>query len=116
MKTTLLYIFLCSFLFISCQTENSHKQFFVDNVELAEKYSENIFIIDSLDSYYTEKSLRFLDDSSFVIICWGNRDSFWWNIRKDKKISVSIPFDRHKGKNVDLDIKLIELFHPNNNH
>lgn len=40
----------------------------------------------------------------------GDRDSFLWELRKDKKIMSSIPYDRYKGKNVDIDVELISVF------
>jgi hypothetical protein len=96
--------------FSSCQSETSQKEFLINNVDKMEKVSENSFVIENLDGYYTEKSISFQSDSSFTIICWGDRSSFLWNIRKDKKITVSIPYDRHKGKNVDIDVKLVGVF------
>lgn len=96
--------------FSSCQTEKSQKEFLIDNVDKLKKVSDNSFVIENLDGYYTEKSISFQSDSSFTIICWGNRNSFWWDIRKDKRITVSIPYDRYKGKNVDIDVKLVEAF------
>jgi hypothetical protein len=96
--------------FSSCQSETSQKEFLIDNVDKMEKVSETSFVIENLDGYYTEKSISFQSDSSFTVICWGDRNSFWWNIRKDKKITVSIPYDRYKGKNVDIDVKLVGVF------
>jgi predicted oxidoreductase (fatty acid repression mutant protein) len=94
----------------SCQSETSQKEFLIDNVYKMEKVSETSFVIENLDGYYTEKSISFQSDSSFTIICWGDRNSFLWNIRKDKKITVSIPYDRYKGKNVDIDVKLVGVY------
>jgi predicted oxidoreductase (fatty acid repression mutant protein) len=94
----------------SCQSETSQKEFLIDNVCKMEKVSETSFVIENLDGYYTEKSISFQSDSSFTIICWGDRNSFLWNIRKDKKITVSIPYDRYKGKNVDIDVKLVGVY------
>ena len=96
--------------FYSCQAETSHKEFLIDNVDKIEKVSETSFVIENLDGYYTEKSISFQLDSSFTIICWGDRNSFLWNIMKDKKITVSIPYDRYKDKNVDIDVKLVSVF------
>jgi predicted oxidoreductase (fatty acid repression mutant protein) len=94
----------------SCQSETSQKEFLIDNVYKMEKVSETSFVIENLDGYYTEKSISFQSDSSFTIICWGDRNSFLWNIRKDKKITVSIPYDRYEGKNVDIDVKLVGVY------
>lgn len=95
---------LLAVVFSSCQTEKSQKEFLIDNVNKLEKVSDNSFVIENIDGYYTEKSISFHSDSSFTIICWGDRNSFWWNIKKDKNITVSIPYDRYKGKNLELKI------------
>lgn len=96
--------------FCSCKTEARHKQFILDNVGMFKKVSENSFVAENLKGYYTEISISFQTDSSFTIILWGDRNSIIWDIIKDKKISVSLPYDRHKGKNVDLDVRLMSAF------
>lgn len=96
--------------FSSCDMERYEKEFMIDNVHKLKKVSDNSFVIENLDGYYTEKSISFQSDSSFTIICWGDRNSFWWNIRKDKKITVSIPYDRYKGKNIHLDLEILKKF------
>jgi hypothetical protein len=107
---TIVAYFILAIVFSSCQSEKYQKEFLIDNVNKIEKVSENSFVIENLDGYYTEKSISFQSDSFYTIICWGDRNSFWWNIRKDKKIDVSIPYDRYKGKNVNIDVKLISVF------
>ena len=97
-------------LFYSCKMEKSEKKFFIDNMNELERVSDDSFVIENLDGYYSEKSIIFHSDSSYTIICWGDRSSFWWDIKKDKIITSSIPYDRYKGKNVDLDVRLVDVF------
>lgn len=112
-KITMKYIVLYTslmILFSSCQPENYQKEFLIDNVDKMKKISDSSFVIENLDGYYTEKSISFQSDSSFTIICWGDRNSFWWNMRKDKHIEVSIPYNRYKSKNIETDIRLLDAF------
>lgn len=97
------------------QTDNSQKEFLIDNANTnkLEKISDNTFIIDSLDGYYTEKTISFQPDSSYTIICWGDRNSLLWYIRKDKMIHVSIPYNRYKNIDVDTDVRLMCAFYQN---
>lgn len=107
------YIFilmLVMVVFHSCCTEKSQKEFIINNIDKFEKLSDNSFVIEKLDGYYTEKTISFQTDSSFTIICWGDRNSILWYLKKDKKITVSIPYDRSKNENVDIDVKLMNVF------
>lgn len=114
--TAIVVYALLAVVFSSCQTEESQKEFLIDNVEKMERISDNSFVIKKLGGYYTEKSISFQSDSSFTIICWGDRNSFLWNIFKDNKITLSIPYNRYKGKNVDTDVRLVEVFKKYHKH
>lgn len=91
------------------QTEEQYKKLVITNADSLEKVNDNIFIVKIDNSYYSEISVSLHSDSSYTIICWGNRKSLLWDFRKDKAITVSIPYRRYKGGNVDLDVKLIRV-------
>ncbi len=89
------------------QTEEQYKKLIITNADSLEKFNDNIYTVKINNNYYSEITISLHSDSSFTIICWGNRNSFLWDLRKDKAITVSIPYRRYKGENVDLDVKLI---------
>lgn len=104
-------------LLTSC-VDNSHKQFVIDNVDKMErsKYSNlNTFhTIDTLNGYHKHVTITIHQDSSYNIIFWGDRNSIWFDILRDKQILVNIPYNRYKGKNVDKDIEIIKAFQNKN--
>jgi len=82
-----------------------------DEIEYLEvpMFEDGIYTIDSCDMYYfTEVTIKSLDDSSYFIIFWGDRDSWLWKYKLDKSFEVSIPYDRSKGENVDKDLKILQ--------
>lgn len=95
--------------FFSCRSEKNEKEFFIDNIDKVEKFSDDFFIIDSLSGFYNEKTIMITSDSSFVIVCWVDRNSFWNNIISDKMIQVDIPYSRYKEKDIEIDLKLLNL-------
>lgn len=98
---------------IGCINENKYKYILIDKMHYTFILTENIVILENLDGYYGEVSFTLTDDSSYVMVLWGDRESLWWNIRKDKVILVDVPYDRYKGRNVDLDVELISEFNEN---
>jgi hypothetical protein len=76
------------------------------------KKEGNILKISSTDfKYYTDITLRLLDsnDSTYQIVFWGDRNSKLWDFKLDKSITVTIPYNRYKNKNVNLDVQVFEL-------
>jgi hypothetical protein len=128
MKFNLKILFYCfTFILVSCDNSQTFfKKKLIDNYDRGYFYctdSNNldnpnscVYILDSLPGYYTELTLSFHSDSSYTITAWGKRDSFMWPILGDKQIHSSVPYDRYKGKSVDLDIKLINKFSKHNKH
>lgn len=92
---------------LSCETDDSYKEMIIDNASELNKIDSNTFVLEDLDGYYTEISVSFYTDSSFHIICWGDRNSYRWPFKKDRSISVDVPYNRYKGTNVETDVKLI---------
>ncbi len=76
------------------------------------KKEGNILKISSTDfKYYKDVYLRLLDgvDSTYQIVFWGDRNSKLWDFKLDKSITVTIPYNRYKNKNVNLDVQVFEL-------
>ena len=68
------------------------------------------FKITSCDwKYFTDITIKKIDDSCYSVVFWGNRDSWWWDIKSDTYFTVDITYNKYKGKNVDKDIKIIEI-------
>jgi len=71
-----------------------------------------IYDVDSTKTnYWTEVTIILTTDSSYYIIFWGDRDSWLWTFNKDKSISVDVPYDNYKGKNVYLDREILKALH-----
>jgi hypothetical protein len=45
-------------------------------------------------SYYTDITLRIITDSTYQIICWGDRNSILWYFKLDKQIIVTMNYDK----------------------
>jgi hypothetical protein len=92
----------------ACQTEDKTKDFILKNSDRIYLTQYGIFEIDSVSSYYTDLTIKILSDSSYSVILWGDRQSFFWRWEKDYSFCVDIPYNRYKGKEVANDIKIIE--------
>ena len=104
----ILYIPIIALL-ISCNKESKWKQYIIENADDIYKNEYGTFKIDSLKGYYTDLSVRLNADSSYSVVAWGDRESFFWNFRKDYCFSVDLNHRKHKGLDTDKDIELIKL-------
>lgn len=103
------YILLIVGLCVGCGNAR-YKNYVIEHADKIKKSenTKNVYEIDSCDyKYYTNISIRMMGDSSYILVFWGNRDSWLWNWKLDKDISVDIPHNIYKGKNVEKDIRLI---------
>lgn len=98
------------FAFIGCSNDNDYKETLLNQMDDSFILSDKIVYLENIEGYYTDISFSLLSDSSYVMILWADRNSIWWHLRKDKIINVDVPYNRYKGKNVDLDIQLIKKF------
>lgn len=106
-KIIFLLLLVC---FTSCNyTDNNKKEILINNCESLEKINDNTFVVENLEGYYDKISIVFHSDSSYTMVCWGDRDSYLWNFMRDDVITVDIPYNRYKGINVEQDIKLISI-------
>jgi hypothetical protein len=63
-----------------------------------------------LPGYHEGLVIRFHSDSSYTVVAWGRRESFMWSVLGDKSLTVDVPYNRYKGKDVSLDVKIISSF------
>ena len=96
-------------------TEKRCKDYVLDNRDKLVKEEKGLAIIGTDFHYYTDVTLRLLSyapyntDSTYQIIFWGDRNSWKWRFKLDKSIIVDIPYNRYKGKDVTLDLKILHL-------
>jgi len=99
-------------------TENEYKEYIIKHqdeinvIDSANGWNEYwVFDIDTCNiylSYFTDVTIHTYGDSAYSMVFWGDRNSWLWYFKSDKKIDCSIPYNRYKGKNVDLDIEVIK--------
>ena len=114
-----LIIFSLTFLLVIAfpfMTENAHKRFILANQDKIIHKDKVLVIPITPYKYYKNITLRIVDpvDSSYQIVLWGDRESILWRFKLDKQIHVTIPYDRYKHKNVELDKMIFELIKENN--
>lgn len=95
-------------------TDNKCKEYIIEHeseIRIYDWDTTNVYRkIDSCEyDYYTDITIVKTDDSSYNVIFWGDRDSWKWDFKKDKYFTIDIPYKRHNGEDVELDIKLIEI-------
>jgi len=77
---------------------------------VTEKTGDNkLYVIKFNRGYYTDMTIRMNSDSSYTIVKWGDRDSWMWGFKLDYHFDVDIPYDRSKGKDVSMDVELINI-------
>lgn len=72
---------------------------------------ENCFIVKEFHdkNYYTDMSISVDKDSAYTIVLWGNREHVMYNLKKDFILTVDIPYNRYKGKDVTQQVKLYQI-------
>lgn len=91
-------------------SDDHFKKLLISNAADAKLVNEGTFSIYNNKDYFEKVTFSFIADSSYHVTCWGDRDSFWWNYRKDKSFSVSIPYNRYNNNDVELDVALVKTF------
>ena len=59
-------------------------------------------------NYYEEVTISANDTTGYYIIFWADRGSWKWYIKSDKLIDANISYKEYKGKNTELDKKLLD--------
>jgi hypothetical protein len=92
----------------SC-TENHYKKYIIEHKSELRIQDKEFVRIDSIkDSYFTDITINIKKDSSLYVIFWGDRDSWQWTFRLDNDFAIDIPYNRYKGKNIKLDLQILE--------
>jgi len=107
----LLSMFLLTILLISCGNDK-YKDYVINHSSdiHTKKDVPNLYKLDTCEfNYYTEVSIKLTGDSSYMIIFWGDRDSWLWEWKLDKYFTVDIPYNNYKNINTKKDIKIIEI-------
>lgn len=97
--------------YLSCFSDSAYKDLVINNSgKMRQELEQNdIYVIDSLDGYFTKITISEIgDDSSCILTFCGDRNSNWWWLRKDKQIVVDIPYSIYMGRNTDKDMELIK--------
>jgi len=90
-------------------TEYRCKNYILDNKDKLIKEEKGLSITKTDFHYYTDITLRLLDDNRYQIIYWGDRNSWKWRFKLDKCIIIDVPYNKYKGKDVKLDLKILDL-------
>jgi len=109
-------LMICSFSFLIAIaspfiSDKGMKKYVLAHKEMIKKHETHLVIPTTDYKYYKDITLRILDpvDSTYQIVFWGDRESKLWRFKLDKHITVTIPYNRYKEKNVKLDVKVFEL-------
>lgn len=72
---------------------------------------ENCFYVKDFNdkNYYTDMSISVSNDSSYIIILWGNRNHIMYEHKKDVIVTIDIPYNRYKGKDVAKQVRLYQI-------
>ncbi len=113
MKTKILLLILITLLF-SCTKSREFdwfKDYIIEHKEQIKVFDENHYYIEPTDHrYYKSISIMILDDSSYSCVFWGDRTSWMWDMKKDRKFSICIPYNRSSGIDVEKDVELLRCF------
>ncbi len=114
MKTkTILSLILITLLFSCTKSgENDYfKDYIIEHKKQIKSLNENHYYIEPTEhNYYKSISIMVMDDSSYSCVFWGDRNSWMWDMKKDRKFSIDIPYNRSKGIYVEKDIELLKCF------
>ena len=115
-------IMICSLTFLIAiaspfLTDKKIKKYVLAHKDQIKKEKYGLVIPSTDYKYYKDITLRLIKgtDSTYQIVFWGDRESILWSFKLDKDITVDIPYNRYKGKNVELDEKVFKLIKENNN-
>ena len=91
-------------------TNNNCKKYIIDHKDDITMDDTNRYRLQTTDlSYYEEVTIHTRDTSGYYIIFWGSRESWKWYIKLDKNFDTDIVYKEYKGKNTELDKKLLSI-------
>ena len=94
--------------------EKKMKKYVLEHQDQIEKtsneYMSYLTIPKTEYKYYTDISLKLLDENTYMLIFWGDRNTWKWNIKLDNDITVDVKYKEIvKNKDVTLDKKVLEF-------
>ena len=108
---------LCLFVivagFLGCN-DSKYKNYIIKHKDEIHRNDaqDSCYFIDSCNfNYYTDISIRLLDDNLYTVVFWGNRKSWLWSWKKDKYFTVDMESYACKRKNLEyyLDVKILDI-------
>jgi len=93
--------------------DTKYKDYIIDHADEIRwdiELDSNYYVMDSCEyDYYTDVTIRMINDSAYTVIFWGDRDSWLWRHKLDKHFTVDVPYNRSKGKGVATDMFILYL-------
>ena len=103
--TTILCIF-------NINTHNKSKNFIIrnkDKIKHVENCDFSYYVIDSLQGYYTDITIKLEDDSKYTVIFWGDRESWLWNYKLDYYFTEDLIYNKYNNKDISKDVEIINI-------
>ena len=106
----LLVLLIATDVFLYTEPSDRHcKEFVLNHQDKIIKRENNFYVIPFTDRrYYQDVSIRKMEGEAYSIIFWGNRKSWLWRFKLDKSVDVNIPYRESKGKDVILDLQILD--------
>jgi len=110
-RNIILYFVLSITIFTSCSNDKYKDYIIEHSEEIYESDKANkLYKIDTCEyNYYTDVTIKLLDDSTYMVVFWGDRNSYLWDWKLDKVFTVDISYNNYKGIDVDKDRKIMKL-------
>lgn len=95
-------------------SEKKMKKYVLDHQDQIEKtnngYMTYLTISKTEYKYYTDISLKLLDENTYMLIFWGDRNTWKWGIKLDGDVTVDVRYQEIvKRKDVTLDKEVLKL-------
>lgn len=95
------------------RSKNKFKRYVIENFSRIYIDSENLLKLTYLDFYFEEVSIKKMDENTYTIIAWGDRNSIFWYLFKDYYFTIDLKYKESKKKSIKLDKKVMRLFEKN---
>ena len=88
------------------------KHVIIKNSDKIYKIYDNVFKIDPYKHwYFTDATIRFIDDSCYQVVLWGKRDSKYWWLLGDHAFSIDVPYNESRKIDVSKDREILKILH-----
>jgi len=91
---------------------NMIKNYIIRNSDNVCQIYDNTFTVIYYDNwYFTDITIKLMDDSSYYVLLWGDRDSKWWWLLNDHIFFVDVSYNKSKKIDVLKDIEILKILH-----